>query len=249
VERESNQLKFLSGLLRGKSPKSPLSSQILTRRSVLAMLRFPIPIPGRVAMAALRHRSTAPVFASRAATPRGNPLPFRSALALTPAVPARWLGGRARSAVGADALVPTAVGLGAGGCRGGVSRGLAGSRGGSTGGGGPDGRLGGGGHGSAHSREIHPGKLTNLIKQCGDAGRLQGLVEEHGGSFDHIHVSAAWVTLKMRSVGERGALLQQLQDVTWQTVQAMGAREVANVVHSMATLHGSGRMVLDDELA
>ena len=99
---------------------------------------------------------------------------------------------------------------------------------------------------------MHSGKLTNLIKQCGDVGQLQGLVEEHGESFDHIHVSAAWVTLrKMRRVGGRGdeeVLLQQLQDVTGRTLQEMGARQVANVVHSMATLHASGRMVVDDAL-
>ncbi|KAJ1483183.1 hypothetical protein T484DRAFT_1801270, partial [Baffinella frigidus] len=232
--------------------------------------------PGRAAVAALRSGFAAPAFASRAAPHRGNPLPGRSELALTPAVPSQLLrflslGGRARpggaARVGADALLstavglgagPTAVGLGAGGCRGGVSRGFAGSRGGSTGGGGnwskgPDGRQGGGGHGGAPSRKIHPGKLTNLIKQCSDVGGLQGLVVEHGGSFNHIHVSAAWVTLrKMRRLGGGGSeevLVQQPQDLARQTVHSMGARGIVNIVHAMGKMAESRRIVVDYELA
>ena len=118
------------------------------------MLRF----AGRAAMAAPRPRSTVLALASRAAIPRVDPLPFRSALALKPAMPAHLLrrlslGGRARPGDGAAAGVPTVVGLGAGGCRGGISRGLAGSRGGSAGGGGrggegADGRQGAEGKGA-----------------------------------------------------------------------------------------------------
>ena len=241
------------------------------------MLRF----AGRATMAALRPRFAAPAFESRAAMPSVNPPPFRSALALTPAVPAnllRWLslGGRAHPGVGADAVVPIAAGLDTGGCRGGGSRGLAGGKrkrhaapprwarqqpgqplvapvapiatvnd--------PDDRHEGEEHGSAHSGALRPGKLTSLIKQCGDVGTLQGLVEEQREMFNHIHVSAAWVALRrMENVGGRGeeeALLQQLQDLTGPTVQEMGERQVANVIHSMATLHESGRMIVDDALA
>ena len=215
------------------------------------MLRF----ASRAAMAAPRTRSAAPVCASRAA-PRVNPPPFRSALALTPVMPAhllRWLspGGRARPP-------GVAAGLGAGGGQGGVSRGLAGSRGGSTGGGGrgsnsPDGRQGGWRKGSVDSKRNRPRELTDRIEQCGDARELQEIVEEHGESFNDIHVTASWVALrKMRSVRglrKEEALLQQLQDVTRQTVKMMRARPVSNVVHTMAKLHASRRMVVDDALA
>ena len=189
-------------------------------------------------MAALRPCSAALVFTSRAAMPRVNSLPFRPALALTPAAPAHLLRRLPKllgvCSAGAAAVVPTAAGLGAGGCRGVISRGLAGSR-------------------DTPSDKMHPGKLTRLIKQCGDVGQLRGVVEEHAESFNHIHVSDAWVELRrMPSVGGRGeeeALIQQLQDVTGKTVQEMDARLLANVVRSMASLHESGRIVLDDALA
>ena len=221
------------------------------------MLRF----AGRAAMAALRPRSAAPAFESRAAMPRGNSLPFRSAFALTPAVPAHLLrrlslGGRARPGDGVVAAIPTAVGLGAGGCRGCVSRGFAGSRGVSTGGrgrgsNGPNGGQGGREQGSAPSPS---GKLTDLIKQSNSVSRLQYLVDKHVESFNQIHVSDAWVSLrKVRELGERGeaeALLQHLQEITGETVQEMEAWTVASIVRSMATLYACGRiMVVDDALA
>ena len=79
----------------------------------------------------------------------------------------------------------------------------------------PLGRQGGGGQGSAHSGEMHPGKLTNLIKQRGDVGQLQGLVEEHGGSFDHNHVSAAWVSTRPPTWSGRTGFLSHCGGEAW----------------------------------
>jgi hypothetical protein len=99
---------------------------------------------------------------------------------------------------------------------------------------------------------MHAVKLTRLIKRCGDVRQLQGLVEEHGGGFNHIHVDAAWVALrKMPSLGgggEEEALIQKLQVVTEETVPQMDARAVAIVARSMAALHERGRMVVADAL-
>jgi hypothetical protein len=93
-----------------------------------------------------------------------------------------------------------------------------------------------------------------LIKQSNSVSRLQYLVDKHVESFNQIHVSDAWVSLrKVRELGERGeaeALLQHLQEITGETVQEMEAWTVASIVRSMATLYACGRiMVVDDALA
>jgi len=93
---------------------------------------------------------------------------------------------------------------------------------------------------------------TAEIMRCTDARGLLELVQQHGQSFKSIHVSAAWGQLStMQSAGgggDEGVVLQQLQVLTRAKMLEMGARGVANVVHSMARLHGSGRLSVDDDL-
>ncbi|KAJ1482688.1 hypothetical protein T484DRAFT_1803177, partial [Baffinella frigidus] len=216
-------------------------------------------------LAALRVDRTASVVAIRAACPRGALLPGRSASALTAVVPAQLLpclslGGGARSVgarVGTNALVHTATGLGMRSGWGGVSIRFVGSGRGSTGGGGdaskgPDGRLRGGGLENSSSPGNDPGQLTSWIRQCNDVGGLLELLDRHGPSFDYIHVGAAWGTLaKMPSGGGRsadGVVLQRLQVLTRATVQAMGSRQVSNILSAMAKLDASGRMDVENEL-
>ncbi|KAJ1485284.1 hypothetical protein T484DRAFT_1794221, partial [Baffinella frigidus] len=210
----------------------------------------------RAALSALRSLPKAAVARSSAVV--------RPACVLTTVAPAQlllpwWLslGGRARSVAagaGADALVPTAMGMGAGVCRGGVSRRLTGSRGGSSRGGGK------GSKGRAGPGQIHPAQLMGWITKCIDAEGMMELVEKHKTIFNVMHVGAAWGTLvKMPSQTQPGAggrgddgalqrLIQRLHVLTMATVPEMGAREVANVVNSLAKLHESGRMAVDAEL-
>ena len=201
---------------------------------------------GRAVLAGLR--AVCPAWPEgRAVTPRGALPPGRQDNGLrswSPRLvqPAPLLlllplgGGRLRSvAAGAGthgAPGRTVLGLDARVCRGDVSRRLAGSR------------AGGG-------RGIPTKELTALIKGCEDAAGLLTLVEEHGHGFDFIHVGAAWSSLaRMRGAGARGAedVVKLLQVLTTANIQQMGARAVANIVHSMTTLHQSRKMVADDEL-
>ncbi|KAJ1473534.1 hypothetical protein T484DRAFT_1972783 [Baffinella frigidus] len=196
--------------------------------------------------------SKASVVGSRAASPRGALRPGRSAFALTAVVQLLlWQLG------GGDARVPTAMVLGTRSGWGGVSVRFVGSAGGSTGVGGkvsngPDGRLRGGGREGSRNPGVHPRQLTSWIKECKDVGGLLGLLERHDQSFNCIHVCAAWCTLaKIRSGGGRGAdgVVMRLQVLTRATEQAMGTREVSNVVHSLAKcMRESGRMAVDHEL-
>ena len=157
-----------------------------------------------------------------------------------PAQPWLQLGGRAPAvAFGAstpDAVVRTV--LGARIFLGGVARRLAGSRAGAGGG-------------------IKPGQLTTLIKGCSNPAGLKRLLEDHGQSFNFMHVGAAWSSLAkmLKGGGARGyaepadnEVIQLLQDPTRAAVNEMGARGVANVLHSMGQLHQSGGMVSGDEL-
>jgi len=157
-------------------------------------------------------------------------------------LPVLSLGGGVRSVgarVGADALVLSAMGLGTRSGWGGVSRRLTDSRGKPSEGGG------------AASKD--PERLNLEITECRDARGLLGLVEQHGQSFNAVHVGAAWGTVASMpgEVGEgaEGVVLQRLQVLTRARMQEMGARELASVAHSMASLHGSGRMGFDDKLA
>ncbi|KAJ1485278.1 hypothetical protein T484DRAFT_1794194, partial [Baffinella frigidus] len=213
-------------------------------------------VMGRAALSALRSLPKAAVARSSAVV--------RPACALTTVTPAQlllpwWLslGGRARSVAagaGADALVPTAMGMGAGVCRGGDSRRLTGSRGGSSGGGGK------GKKGRAGPVKVRPAELTGWITKCTDEGHLQELVERRKAIFNSMHVVAAWGTLaKMRSHKQPGGLgrgewavlqrlIQRLHVLTMATVPEMGEREVASVVSTLAKIHKSGRMAVDAEL-
>jgi len=109
----------------------------------------------------------------------------------------------------------------------------------------PASRLGDGGEANSRPAGISPGKLTKDITLCRDAPELLGLVEQHRQSFNYMHVGAAWGTLaKMKSRKQPGGdeevvlqqLLQRLRGATLETVQEMGAREVANVALSIANL-------------
>jgi len=91
-----------------------------------------------------------------------------------------------------------------------------------------------------------------LVNAYRDAEGSMELLEDLRQSFDFIPVSAAWMSLAgMRGVGGRvvtdGEVFELLQVVTGEQMEEMGAREVANILHSMATLHERG-MVADDEL-
>ncbi|KAJ1488000.1 hypothetical protein T484DRAFT_1888188, partial [Baffinella frigidus] len=210
---------------------------------------------GRVALAALRSVSQGPVLLdSRTANPRGALPPGRPGeqglrssfpLLVHPARLLPWLGGRVRSAAtGAgtpNALARTVLGLGARVCPGGVSKRLAGSI------------QGGGARDSSRPRGSGLGELPSVIKECTDAAGLLKLVEEHGQSFNAIHLGAAWGSLaRMRGAGGRGAegvVVQRLQVLTKAKTPDLGARQVANIVHSIAKMHSRGRTGADDELA
>ena len=212
------------------------------------------------AIAALRMEVTGAFLRSRAASPRGTLLRsaapcslLRSACSPTvvPAqlLPRLWLGGGAHPVghrVGTDALALSAVGLGTRSSWGGVSRrALSGSRGGASNGEGAVSRDGSGGGGST------AGKLNREITQCRDVKGLLGLVKQHRESFDFIHVSSMWVALVKMQVGgrgEEGEVIQLLQVLTRERVATMKAQAVANTLHSIVTLHESGRMSVDDEL-
>ncbi|KAJ1479168.1 hypothetical protein T484DRAFT_1815329 [Baffinella frigidus] len=107
-------------------------------------------------------------------------------------------------------------------------------------------------HVSSRPSGSHLGKLTTEIVRCRDAGRLLGLVAQHGQSFTAINLSAAWGTVtgmqSARGGGDEGVVLQLLQVLTRAKMHEMGAREVANVAHSVASLKGSGRMGVDGAL-
>jgi hypothetical protein len=92
-------------------------------------------------------------------------------------------------------------------------------------------------------------KLTTEIRDCTDARGLLRLVQQHGRSFNAIHVSDAWGNVtSMPSGGDEDLVMQELQVLTRARMYEMGAREVFNVTLSMARLHESGRMGVDDEL-
>ena len=179
-------------------------------------------------------------------------------LAVVPAqlLPGMSMGGGARSAAvraGTDALSSIAMGRGTRCGWRGVSRRLVSSTGESAGGGSnafPDGRPEGGGNDDSIAVEFEPRQLTKDIYKCTDAKGLLGVVEQHGASFNVMHVSAALSKLaRVRgadSTGDDGLLLQRLRVMVKAKMQETGSREVASILRSMAKL--SGRKSVDDEL-
>ena len=142
-------------------------------------------------MAALRPLSTGSVwFGSRAKNPRGTLPPgragdqdtrlhpsFRFSLVTAEILPS--LGPASPEAARAcrhDALARNVLELGARNCCAGASRRFAVLR-------------------AGGERAIYPGELTDLIKDCTDVEELMKLVEDHGQSFNIIHVSVSWRTL------------------------------------------------------
>jgi len=70
------------------------------------------------------------------------------------------------------------------------------------------------------------------------------------GALDHIHVSAAWVVLARigsgRGAGDVRDAVEALQDRTWDVLDGMDDRGIANSIHSMAKLHrGKERVPFD----
>jgi hypothetical protein len=96
------------------------------------------------------------------------------------------------------------------------------------------------------------GWSTKEIMACTDARGLLALVKKDGLSFNAVQVVAAWGNVaKIPSAGaggDEGAVLQLLQDLTRKKMQELRAREVANVAHTIAMLHESGRMGVHNEL-
>jgi len=185
----------------------------------------------RKAVAALRAVPKGSGIGSSVACPRGSRLLTRPgeqhhglcsalALAVVPAqlLPGMSLGGGARSA-GTDAVSSIAMGRGVRSGWGGVSRRLVSSTSGSAGGSManalPEDRPEGGGN--EDSVEAESRRFSKEISHCTDATGILGLVEQHGESFNVMHVSVAWGKLaKMRGgdgTGDSGLLLQRLQDM------------------------------------
>ncbi|KAJ1488554.1 hypothetical protein T484DRAFT_1782771 [Baffinella frigidus] len=90
-------------------------------------------------------------------------------------------------------------------------------------------------------------QITGVIKNCREVGELGRILQDHKGSLNQIHVSAAWVCLarigRGGGGGEARTVLTALQHATRDVLDQMGAREIANVHHSMARLHDSRRML------
>ncbi|KAJ1470553.1 hypothetical protein T484DRAFT_1847477 [Baffinella frigidus] len=196
----------------------------------------------RKAAAALRAVSKGSGFGSRAAHPRGALLlpgrpgehapSYALALAVVPSQVLPWLsllgGGGARPAApraGTDALASIAMGRGFCSGGGGVSRQLTG---------------------------IEQQQLTKSFRLCTDGKGLLELVEQHGESFNVLHISAAWAALATLrgggGTGDEGVVLQRIQVMTRATLQEMGARVVGNVVHAMSKLQANLRQGVDAEL-
>ncbi|KAJ1488559.1 RAP domain-containing protein [Baffinella frigidus] len=74
---------------------------------------------------------------------------------------------------------------------------------------------------------------------------LARILQEQRGLLNHIHVSAAWVCLARMGRGGGGwearMVLTDLKEETREVLHQMGARGIANVLHSMARLHDSRR--------
>ncbi|KAJ1488566.1 hypothetical protein T484DRAFT_3613701 [Baffinella frigidus] len=94
-------------------------------------------------------------------------------------------------------------------------------------------------------------QLTSAIKECRDLGELSSILQEQKVFFNHIHVSAAWVCLARIGRGRGGSeatmVLTALQDQTRDVLDQMGAREIANVHHSMAKLQEGRRMAAPND--
>ena len=86
---------------------------------------------------------------------------------------------------------------------------------------------------------LEPAEITNAIKQCTGTVGLLAAIKKHGENFNRIHVSAA-CTSATRVRGSRHEILKQLHVLVLAKMSELGAREVANVLHSTAKLHLSG---------
>lgn len=93
------------------------------------------------------------------------------------------------------------------------------------------------------ARPLEPRQLTNRITTATDVYRLSSLLEQHGSSFNHVHVAAAITRLpklavRHRSEPEAQQLLQQLSQRFLQHVHTYSeARQYANVLWAISKLH------------
>ena len=90
----------------------------------------------------------------------------------------------------------------------------------------------------SNSKKTSPQQLTVRIKECKNSGDFLQLLLQHGPSFNHIHVGAAWSKLKsMPRGGDRGTrieLVRMLQELTESQMPKMNGRAVANILHAIA---------------
>ena len=94
---------------------------------------------------------------------------------------------------------------------------------------------------------VSPSRLTAIIKeQCFSLYDLHCIISDHGSSFNHIHVSAAFGMLWRIARSEReppkdvNDVLSNLSDLALSRMDDLGAREVSNTLHSIAKLSKQG---------
>ena len=87
---------------------------------------------------------------------------------------------------------------------------------------------------------IDAARFTSVIKECSEVGELARVLQEQKGFLNHIHVSAAWMSLarmgKGRGGGDLRNLLSLLQDLTSSTLDRQGTWGIGNIFYSMARL-------------
>jgi len=85
-------------------------------------------------------------------------------------------------------------------------------------------------------------RQTEKIQRCRSVRELAEFVTEYGGRFSHVNLNAAWMIMARLPPGdEDGVLAAALQPLTRKLLGKMVARQVANTLHSTATLHTAGR--------
>ncbi|KAJ1485119.1 hypothetical protein T484DRAFT_1893037, partial [Baffinella frigidus] len=110
-------------------------------------------------------------------------------------------------------------------------------------------RLAGGPVGAGDIPFEESKRQTDKIMQCRDVRALAEIVAELGWRFSHVNVNTAWLMLaRLRPGEEDGVVAAALQTCTPKVLGEMDGRQLANLLHSAATLHDSGRPRADDEL-
>ena len=92
---------------------------------------------------------------------------------------------------------------------------------------------------------LTPGELTSALKRCTSSADLLLFLKEHAGTFNKIHIAAAWGCAKRNAArGSDGAqVVEQMQTLTLAHVDKLGVREIATVLNAIATLRAAGAPV------